>query len=89
MAARYKAWTFFTRSNTGVVDSIPIRGMDICMRLICFCVLVASLRRADPPSKESYRLCKRLRNWKGGQGLTKGCRAPDEWMNSIELRTAR
>jgi hypothetical protein len=27
-------------------------------------VQVAALRRADPPSKESYRLCKRSRNWK-------------------------
>jgi hypothetical protein len=26
------------------------------------CVQVAALRRADPPSKKSYRLCKRLRN---------------------------
>jgi hypothetical protein len=26
------------------------------------CVQVAALRRADPPSKESYRLCKRSRN---------------------------
>jgi hypothetical protein len=38
---------------------------------------VADLRRPDPPSKESYRLCKRLRNWKSGQGPTKGCRATD------------
>jgi hypothetical protein len=32
------------------------------VRLLCVfvrsCVQVASLRRADPPSKESYRLCK-------------------------------
>jgi hypothetical protein len=24
---------------------------------VLFCVLVAALRRADPPSKETYRLC--------------------------------
>jgi hypothetical protein len=24
---------------------------------VLFCVYVAALRRADPPSKESYRLC--------------------------------
>jgi hypothetical protein len=41
------------------------------------CLLIAALRRADPPSKDSYRLCKRLRNWKSGQGPTKGCRAID------------
>jgi hypothetical protein len=29
--------------------------MDVGLRL--FCVLVAASRRADPPSKESYRLC--------------------------------
>jgi hypothetical protein len=33
-----------------------------------FCVQVAALRRADPPSKESYRLCIGLRNLKSGQG---------------------
>jgi hypothetical protein len=41
------------------------------------CVQVAILRRADPPSKESYRLCIGLRNRKSGQGPTKGCRAID------------
>jgi hypothetical protein len=43
--------------------------------VVLFCVFVPILRRADPPSKESYRLC--IRNWKGGQGPTKGCRATD------------
>jgi hypothetical protein len=33
------------------------------------------LRRADPPYKESYRLCIGSRNLKGGQGPRKGCRA--------------
>jgi hypothetical protein len=32
------------------------------------------MRRADPPSKEAYRLCIGLRIWKSGQG-PKGCRA--------------
>jgi hypothetical protein len=27
--------------------------------LVLSCVQVAALRRADPPSKESYRLCKK------------------------------
>jgi hypothetical protein len=45
------------------------------------CVQVAALRRADLPSKESYRLCKRrLRNWRRRQGQTRGCKA-NEWMN--------
>jgi hypothetical protein len=41
--------------------------------------LCCRLRRADPPSKESYRLCIGLRNWKSGQGPTKGCRAIDRF----------
>jgi hypothetical protein len=49
--------------------------MDNCVRL--FCVQVEALRRADPPSKESYRLCIGLRNWKSGQVPTKGRRAID------------
>jgi hypothetical protein len=42
------------------VGSNPTQGMDICVRLFCVCVVLcvlAALRRADPPSKESYRLC--------------------------------
>jgi hypothetical protein len=35
---------------------------------VWFCVQVAALRRADPPSRESYRLHIGLRNWKSGQG---------------------
>jgi hypothetical protein len=31
--------------------------------------------RADPPSKEFYRLCIGLRNWKIGQDATEGGRA--------------
>jgi hypothetical protein len=37
--------------------------------------VITALRRVDPPSKESYRLCIGSRNWKSGQGLAKGCRA--------------
>jgi hypothetical protein len=40
-------------------------------------VLFASLRVADPLSKESYRLCIGSRNWKSGQGPTKGCSATE------------
>jgi hypothetical protein len=42
---------------------------------VLFSALVEALRRADPPSKESCRLCVRSRTWKSGQGPTKGCRA--------------
>jgi hypothetical protein len=48
--------------------------MSVCVYsvFVLFCVQVAALRRADPPSKESYGLCIGLRNWKGGQGPTRG-----------------
>jgi hypothetical protein len=59
--------------------------MSVCVYsvFVLSCMYVAALRRADPPSKESYRMCIGLRNWKSGQGPTKGCRAIDEWMNII------
>jgi hypothetical protein len=49
----------------------------LCVRLFCVRVVlcVGFVQRADPPSKESYRLCIWLRNWKSGQGPTKDCRA--------------
>jgi hypothetical protein len=50
----------FAPSNTGIVVSIPTQGMDVCVRLFCVCVVLCvlkALQRADPPSKESYRLC--------------------------------
>jgi hypothetical protein len=59
------AQTVFSLSNAGVVGSNPTRGMDVCVRL--FCVQIAALRRADPPSKESYRLCVGLRNSKAAK----------------------
>jgi hypothetical protein len=67
VVARSKAFTVFVRSNAGIVGSNPTQGMDVCM---CFnsvfvlsCVYVTALQRADPSSKESYRLCtKRLQN---------------------------
>jgi hypothetical protein len=81
VAARSKAWTVFARSNTLSVGWNPSRGMNVCVSLFCVCavlfVQVAALRRADPPSKESYRLCNRSRNWKRGQGPTKGYRVID------------
>jgi hypothetical protein len=70
LTARSKAWTVFARSKTGIVCSNPTNGMDVCVRLFCVCIVlcvVATLRGADPPSKESYRLCKRSRHWKSGQ----------------------
>jgi hypothetical protein len=36
-SARSKARTVFARSNTGILGSNPIRGMDVCLRLFCLC----------------------------------------------------
>jgi hypothetical protein len=55
VAALSKSGTVFTRSSTWIVGSNPTEGMDVYVR-------VAPLRRADSPSKESYRLCIGLRN---------------------------
>jgi hypothetical protein len=82
-AARSKAWTVFARSNAEILGSNPTQGMDICVRL--FCVKEAALRRADPPSKESYRPCIRLRNWKSGQGITTDCRAIDRQIEKHKI----
>jgi hypothetical protein len=48
----------------------------LCAFVPCLCcpVQVEALRRADPTSKQSYRLYIGLGNWKTGQG-PKGCRA--------------
>jgi hypothetical protein len=54
VAARSKTWTVYTRSNTGIMGSNPIRGMDVCVRLFCDHVVLCVGRgwRADPPSKK-------------------------------------
>jgi hypothetical protein len=51
MASLSKALTVFDRSSTGIVGSNPARGVDVCSR-----ISVRSLRRTDPPSKESYQM---------------------------------
>jgi hypothetical protein len=40
VAARSKAWTVFLRSNAAIVGSNPTRGMDVCVRLFCVCVVL-------------------------------------------------
>jgi hypothetical protein len=43
VAARFKAWTVFARSDAGIVGSNPIQGMDVrcvCMRLFWVCVVL-------------------------------------------------
>jgi hypothetical protein len=63
VAARYRAWTVFVRSNARIVGSSPAPGKDVCVCVysvfVLVCVYVAALRRADHSSKKSYRLCKK------------------------------
>jgi hypothetical protein len=79
MAVRFKARTVFSRSNTGIVGSNPARGMDVYLHfsVLCCPVQVVALWRADPLSKESYRMSKnrfisfrsKILNRKGPEGL--------------------
>jgi hypothetical protein len=48
-----------------------VRGKDSVL-----CAFILFLYYSDPPSKESWKLCTRSRNWKSYQGQTKGCRTP-------------
>jgi hypothetical protein len=50
------------------------------------CVQVVALRGIDPPSKKSYRLCKKIKKLKSGRGPTKGCRATDREIDSVTLQ---
>jgi hypothetical protein len=84
VAMQSTAWIVFVRSNTGIVASNPTWNMDACVRLFCVWVVLcvgSGLAMGWSPSKEYYRLCTRSRNWKSGQGPTKGCRAIDGWMD--------
>jgi hypothetical protein len=56
--------------------------MDICLRL--FCALVVALRRADPPSKESYRLCRDYGTEKSSAKTHKRCTATEEEEEEFE-----
>jgi hypothetical protein len=91
MAAQSKAWTVFALSKVGIVVWIPLKAlMSVCLYSVLYCsVYVAALRLADPQSKESYRLCIGLRNWKSGQGPTYGCRAIDRMFLSTSESSVR
>jgi hypothetical protein len=58
LAERSKACTVYDRLNIGIAVSNPVWGMDVCPRVSVLCcpVSVEALRRADPPSKESYQM---------------------------------
>jgi hypothetical protein len=58
--------------------------MDVRLRLFSFYVVLCvggSLATGWSPSKKSYRLCIGLRNWKCGEGQTKGWTAIARWMD--------
>jgi hypothetical protein len=40
VAARSKAYIFFSRSNSGIVDSSPTQGMDVSLLLFCLYVVL-------------------------------------------------
>jgi hypothetical protein len=40
VAARSKAGNVFALSNTGIAGSNPTRGMDVCPRFFCVCVVL-------------------------------------------------
>jgi hypothetical protein len=71
VVARSKTWTVVARSNTGIVVSNPTRGMDICMRLFCVCVVLC-LGRGLATGWWPYRL------WKIITELNK---RPGPWMD--------
>jgi hypothetical protein len=58
MAARTKAWTLFDHSDTVDLILYPFPGMmsvRVFSVFVLSCVELAAVRRADPPSKESYQ----------------------------------
>jgi hypothetical protein len=54
VSALSKALNVFACSNTGIVDSNPTQGMDVCVYSVF--VLCSGLATGSFPSKESYRL---------------------------------
>jgi hypothetical protein len=40
VAVRSKARNVFARLNTEIVGSNPARDMDVCLRLLCVCVVL-------------------------------------------------
>jgi hypothetical protein len=55
---------------------------------VLFCMLVAALRRAHPPSKDSYRLRIGLGNLKRRQGPTKDCKAIRTYIHKLECENS-
>jgi hypothetical protein len=75
VAARSNAWNVFVHSKTGMVGSNPSRGMDVCVRLFCVCVVLcigSDLVMRWSPVQGVLPNVYTIRNWKSGQDPTKG-----------------
>jgi hypothetical protein len=71
---------FSPARNTGVVGSNPARGMYVCVRLFCVCIVLCigrGLPMGWSPVQGVLPNVYRIKKLKSGQGLTKGCRAID------------
>jgi hypothetical protein len=42
VSARSKEWIVSVPSKTGIVDSNPTQGMDVCVRLFCVCAVLCA-----------------------------------------------
>jgi hypothetical protein len=72
VATRSRAWTVFAHSNTGIMGSNPTRGIEVCLPLLCVCVVLcvdSGLTTGWSPVQGVLPIVYRLRNWKSGQGL--------------------
>jgi hypothetical protein len=81
VAARSKALTVFARSNAGIVGSIPIQGMDVCVRLFCVRVVLcvgSSLATGRSPIQGVLPIMFSIRKLeKAVKVQQKDCRATD------------
>jgi hypothetical protein len=71
VAVRSKAWIAFTRSNVG---SNPTQGMDVCVRLLCVCVVLcvgSGLAKGWSPVQKVLPAVYRIKKLKKGPRSTK------------------
>jgi hypothetical protein len=69
--ARSKAWTVFARLNTGIVGSNPTRDMNVCVRLLCVCVVLCAgsgLATGWSPVQRVLLTVYRIKKQKSGKG---------------------
>jgi hypothetical protein len=60
VAARFKTWIVFARSNAGIVGSNPTRGMDVRLRLSCVCVVLCVPRSLELNFSKYVKVCVRM-----------------------------